>query len=192
MPSTTPNFGLPYPSPSDEPCDFAEQWCDFTEAIDAVFATFQEAIDRTVPTIPIAAIRKTTASSVQNLVPIPFDTVLVDTADMTELDVDSFHINVTRRGRYTVVGFLEKLSAGTPLNGQITMLISGNTVGSVALAGGIERGGAFVYRFNAFLPVISLEVGEQVSLLFNTGASGSSTVNLASLSLAWHSDTEVP
>jgi len=190
MPSTTPNFALPYPSPSDEPCDFAEQWCDFTEAIDAVFATFQEAIDRTVPAIPIAAIRKTTASSVQNLVPVSFDTVLVDTANMTELDVDSFHITVTRRGRYSIVGFLEKLSAGTPLNSQITLLVGSDNF--TILAGGIERGGAFVYRFNAYTPVRSLEVGEQVRLYFNTGTTGSSTVNMASLSLAWHSDVEVP
>lgn len=190
MVNLTPNFSLPYPSASDEPCDFAEQWCDFTQAIDAMFDTFDEAVDRTVPTIPMASIRLSTGYDAINLNPVRFDTVLIDTAGMVDLDVDPFRINITRRGRYSVMGFISKISAGTPLNSQITLLVGSSSF--TILAGAIDRGAGFPYRINAYIPVVSLEVGEQVILYFNTGASGTSGVTTASLSVAWHSDTEVP
>lgn len=191
MVSLTPNFSLPYPSASDEPCDFAEQWCDFTEAVDDVFDTFQEAVDRTVPTIPMAAIRLTVPYQAVNLAPVRFDTVLIDTAGMTDLDVDPFRITITRRGRYTVTGFINKLTAGVPLNSQISLLVYSQS-GFNILAGTIDRGGGFPYRINSYVPVALLEVGEQIELSFNTGTSGTSQVDSASLSVAWHSDTEVP
>src|SRR5688500_14304081 len=109
----TPIFSLPYPGPSDAPCDFAEQWCDFTEAIDGVFTTFEAGIARTMPVIPLAIMRLTTVQLIPNLQRVPFDAVAADTAGMTDIASDPFHITITRAGRYTVSGGLEIGSDGS-------------------------------------------------------------------------------
>lgn len=37
----TANFALPYPGALDEPCDFAQDWCAFTDATSTVLAGLQ-------------------------------------------------------------------------------------------------------------------------------------------------------
>lgn len=93
MPNFTPGFGLPYPSSTDEPCDFAEQWCDFTQALDAVFDGFQETLNRTVPMIPIASMAITPFIIIPAFSFIPYDRLVIDTAGWTAMDVDSTMIS---------------------------------------------------------------------------------------------------
>lgn len=186
MPNFTAIFNLPYPTASDAPCDFDEQWCDFTEAIDGVFSTFDAGAARTNPIIPMAIMKQTQPASVANLTAIPFDTVLVDTAGMTDIDLDPFSITILRPGRYTVNAFLEKPSSGTALNSQMTFLV----INTLASAETLERG-IIQYRLTAYNAVESLNSGDKIQLSFNTGASGFFPVTQAWLSVVWHSDTEV-
>jgi hypothetical protein len=89
MPSNTTNFALPYPNGSDSPCDFAQQWCDFTEAIQGVLDGFQDTLDRTVPVIPIAVLAVTENVTISNFDNIVYDTVMIDSAGWTAVDVDN-------------------------------------------------------------------------------------------------------
>lgn len=187
MPNFTPNFALPYPSASDEPCDFDEQWCDFTEAIDGVFTTFETGLARTYPVIPIAIMKQTQPLSVSNSSPIPFDSVLIDTAGMTDIDVDPFTITIQRPGRYTINAFMERPSTGLALNSEFVLLVNG----TLAFAEIIERG-VIQYRLTAYNPVEGFLAGDEITLGFNTGVINFFTITQSWLSVAWHSDTEVP
>lgn len=188
MPNFTPVFGLPYPSGSDRPCDFDEQWCDFTEAIDAVFTDFETGLARTNPVIPMALVRQTGPVTVGNTISIPYDTVVVDTAGMTDIDADPFSITITRPGRYTVNGFLELADPNIAINAEITMSILGS---SFASAETIYRG-VIQYRMTAYNAVETLAAGTKLQMFFNVGTAGTEVVSGAWWSAAWHSDTEVP
>lgn len=98
MTAFTTNFNLPFPDSSDAPCDFAEQWCDFTEAVDAVFDGFQATLDRTVPMIPIALLSLSAQVTIPDGGNIPYDTVLVDSARWTAVDIDNTLISATMAG----------------------------------------------------------------------------------------------
>lgn len=187
MPNNTVNFALPYPAPTDEPCDFAEQWCDFTEAINDILATFQEGTDRAIPVVPAALVRVTEARSIINGSNIPFDEVVMDTAGMTDLDADPYTITVPRTGRYTVGAFVEKASSGV-VNSDFTVFIDGTSVGW----GILDRGAFTNYWCPAYSPSDPLAAGTQVKLRFNTAVAAAQTVFTAWLSVIWHADTEVP
>lgn len=191
MPNFTPNFALPYPAPDDAPCDFDEQWCEFTEGLDRAFDTLQVVADRTNPIIPIAVIEATVVLSVPSNSKVPFDTVIVDTAGMTDMDADPFTITIKRPGRYTLAGGIEALTAfpGVPPGFfGISIISSGSlnaetydfALGPVPLGVTTER------------TVISLNPGTQVQMSYTFGTVGSFQVNWAWLAVAWHSDTEVP
>lgn len=190
MTNQTANFALPYPSATDEPCDFAQQWCDFTDAIDDVFAVFQSAIDRTIPVIPMAILQMTTSNSVINFNDIRFDTVLVDTARMTDIDVDPFHVTVHRPGRYTVAVFVAKPTAGAPFVPLVTSIF--NQIDANAQADVVDRGAGVEYYLNGYWAVQTYTAGTQISLTFGSGAQQAFTIDLAWLAVIWHSDTEVP
>lgn len=98
MVAFTTNFDFPFPDGSDAPCDFAEQWCDFTDAIDAVFARFQTTLDRTVPMIPIALLSLSEAVVIPDGGNIPYDTVKIDSAGWTAVDIDNTLISATMAG----------------------------------------------------------------------------------------------
>jgi len=190
MPNTTINFDLPYPSGVDRPCDFAEQWCEFTAAIDGVFDTFQAGIDRTIPVIPMALVQLTAPASVFNFNPIPFDTVLVDTAAMVDMDVDPFTITIKRPGRYTVAGGIQKpsISSGTA---QTSIFIQPEN-DAQAIVNDIGTDGVIVYCLDAYKSVETHAVGDQIRLAYSVGTSNFFTISSAWLSAVWHSDTEVP
>jgi hypothetical protein len=98
MTGTTANFALPYPDGSDRPCDFAEQWCDFTQAVDAVFDRFQATLDRTVPMIPLAVLSLTDQVTMLAFNNIPYDTVAMDSAGWTAVDIDNTMISPDMAG----------------------------------------------------------------------------------------------
>ncbi len=185
MTGHTANFNLPYPDGSDDPCLFAEQWCDFTDAVSNILERFQSGIDRAYPVVPAALLRMTAPRSVINTQNIPFDEVALDTAGMTDLDADPYHITITRPGRYTVAAYIEKGSTGIP-NSQQSLFLP-NAVWSI-----LDRGIGVTYSIPAYDAVATYAAGQQISAFFNTGAVGAATVDVAWLAVFWHSDTEVP
>lgn len=187
MPSNTINFNLPYPNDSDEPCDFAEQWCDFTAALDGVFDTFQSAIDRTIPAVPMAIIQRTSQVSIGNFNPISFDTVLVDTARMTDIDADPFTITIKRPGRYTVAAMVSMTT--TVVGAEISIFIEPNFTAQAEV---IDKGAGVLYYLTTLLPVETHAVGDQIRVAFSVGNQNFFFVEEAWLAAIWHSDTEVP
>jgi hypothetical protein len=189
MPNFTTNFNLPYPAGTDEPCDFAQQWCDFTQAIDGVFDTFQSAIDRTIPVVPAAILVQTVPTSIFNFSPLRFDTVLVDTAGMTDLDVDPFTITITRPGRYTVACFVEKPTTGFSLP-RFTSIFAGPSFSAQSEL--LDRGAGILYYLNGFHAVETYAAGDQARLSFSVGSQQFWDITSSWLAVIWHSDTEVP
>jgi hypothetical protein len=100
----TPNFSLPVPGPLDEPCDFAQQWCDFTDATQTVLDTFEAVANRTNPNVPLAklelrgGVRDMPEDSL-----IPFDTLVLNNAGMVDFDASTSTITITRPGRFLAV-----------------------------------------------------------------------------------------
>lgn len=190
MPNETVNFHLPYPNGTDQPCDFAEQWCDFTEALDGVFDTFQTAIDRTIPLVPLAILQQTVTRTVANFGAIQFDTVLADTAGMTDIDVDPFSITIRRPGRYTVGAMLQKSTVGAPFITAYTSVFANPHVNAVADL--LDRGAGVGYYFNPYFPVDSYVAGDKITLSFSVSAQPTIPIEASWLAVIWHSDTEVP
>jgi hypothetical protein len=196
MPDLTANFLLPYPNGSDAPCDFAQQWCDFVAAINGVMGTFQAGIDRAIPVVPAALVRSTFAKTVVNTQNIPFDEVALDTAGMTDLDADPYHITITRPGRYTVGAYLEKPSVGI-VNSALSLFLNADLApppGNQSLGAAwsiLDRAGGLTYSIPAYQSVCSFQAGTRLSAFFNTGVAGTQTVDVAWLCAFWHSDSEV-
>lgn len=187
MPDFTPNFDLPYPSPTDRPCDFATQWCEFTGAVNSVLDVFTAGADRAEPVIPAALARMSVGRNVINLNPIPFDEIVMDTAGMTDLDADPYTITVQQTGRYTVAGFVEKASSGV-VDSQLGLFIDPTSIVWVI----IDRGVGPSYWLPAYTPSYPLNAGETVQLRYNSGTATSQMVFTAWLAVIWHADTEVP
>lgn len=110
MPLFTPNFALPYPDGTDAPCDFAEQWCAFSDAFQAGLDGSQAVVNRTNPAIPLARLEVTTSFTVNNSADIPFDTLSADTANFVDFDADPTSITINRGGIYIVVANAETLT----------------------------------------------------------------------------------
>lgn len=192
MPNLTPNFGLPYPGPGDAPCDFPQQWCDFTDAIDTILDGFQVTIDRTVPVIPVALLQQPSAQFVVNGGAVPFSTLLVDTAGMVDMDSNPYQITIRRTGRYTVAGGMlcpTETPAFPPAFIGITIDEPSIQFSTFDYA---YPGPNNIIHMNASVPVATLNAGESVQLMLNRGSVGNFQVDAAWLGVFWHSDTEVP
>lgn len=192
MPNTTTNFALPYPAPSDEPCDFPQQWCDFTNAIDAVLDGFQTTIDRTVPVIPVALLQQSVPTTVINGGAIPFDTLLVDTAGMTDMDNTPYQITIRRTGRYTVAGGLLCPTESPPFPPAFVGIGIDEPGVNFATFDFGYVGPNNILHLTASMPVATLTAGEEVILFLFRGSVGSFPIESAWLGVFWHSDTEVP
>lgn len=182
--NVTPLMGLPYPNGLDAPCDFDDDWCTFTSAIDAVFAKFEAGLQRSYPAIPIAVVQLTTTITILNFNPVPWDTVAIDTAGMTDLDADPYGIVLPRSGRYTAAACLQQPASGG-VNVQSVMTIAGfpeRNVSSTVLDN----------DNNVYQAVISGIEGTRLTL--TTFVSGFSTRTLFSgwMAIFWHSDSERP
>lgn len=195
MPGSTTIFHLPYPASTDDPCDFAEQWCDFTEAIDAVLDTFDAAIDRTVPVIPAAMMRLSDPAVVVDSSAIIFDTVIIDTAGWTDMDADPYHMTVDRTGRYTVGVFIFVNSqAAIPpgfLGGWVLAEAPDGSATTLASMEVVDVGVNF-YLMSGYKAAHSLVAGTQLSAIFTAGNITNRTIQDAALFAFWHSDTERP
>lgn len=195
MPANTVNFNLPYPTGTDAPCDFAEQWCDFTDAIEAVLGTFQAGIDRAIPVVPAVLVRTLLTHNIANGQKIPFNEVVLDTAAMSDLDADPYSITIQRPGRYTLAAYLEK-GTSTVANSQLTLFIDANMAplgGNDPINGSwtiLDRGVALTYSLPAYSAVSSLQAGTKISTFFNAALPGLNTITMAWLCAFWHSDNE--
>lgn len=188
MPVFTPNFALPYPGPSDRPCDFSEQWCDFVESVETILDGVETTLDRIYPTIKIASIVVSTPTVFAVQVPIVFDTVFIDTARW---------VNTTTMDRIVPdIGGILTISGTVTLAfkavAQDTMRIDGGPSSNVDFAshatGLVQPVGMTlvheVYNMALFNPVtgfLALEFSD-------TAASTPVTVIRANLTAFWHSD----
>jgi len=188
----TPLMGLPYPNGLDAPCDFDESWCTFTGAIDDVFTRWEAAINRTTPAAPFAMLQLTTQITIGNGNLVPYDTVVADTAGMTDLDSDLYGITIVKGGRYSIAFYAKQLTGGI-VNAQISATAGGqslaqqNSISHLIL----DRGAGIGYGNNCDFEVFTFLPGERITMsTFESGAS-SRTLQEAWLAVCWHADTEV-
>src|SRR5688572_19508757 len=100
---TTANFALPYPGALDEPCDFAQDWCAFTDAAGLVLDDFQALADRVYPVQPVAKMEITTSTIIARGSVVPFDSVVINNADYIDFDASNSTITVKRAGRFIAI-----------------------------------------------------------------------------------------
>lgn len=188
----TPNFSLPVPGPLDDPCDFAQQWCDFTDATQGVLDRFEAVANRTNPNIPIAKMELRNTVHLTTDSHIPFDTLTLNNAGMVDFDASNTTINIKRPGRFVAIAnvlfvyqpattlyfnmqiLTSNVEAGADNNLNIGLI----NVGSCATA---------LFYVTSFLPrSVRLQVGVV------SGVSTTLSVDLASLSLFWFADGATP
>lgn len=191
--NVTPLMGLPYPNGLDAPCDFDDDWCAFTSALDEVFTKFESGLQRSYPAIPIAILQITAPITILNFNPIPFDTVTVDTANMTDLDADPYAIVIPKSARYTAAAALrQNPSGGTNIQSVLTIANANVANGGIDNTINDRGAGATVYYNNVFFPVFDALEGDRITLTtFVSGFPTRTAVN-GWLAIYWHSDTERP
>lgn len=207
MTAYTPNLNLPYPDASDAPCDFAEDWCGFTDAVQVVLDRFEATANRTNPVIPMAYMLRTGVSSViaqEQL--IPFTDVLVDTAGWIDFDVNSTIISPDIGGRLTLVGYIQ-LTATAAANTALVGYFDIPGLSALSASGTNKaNANAHIFLNNGLNNSISFEQEIYVSSgTFVKGVSGigiafrglttitvGPTVFGAALGVYWHADGPNP
>lgn len=187
--SNTPLLGFPYPGSLDRPCDFDESWCLFTGALDDAFARFESALDRMNPAVPAAMLQLTTQISIGNGNAIPFDTVVIDTAGMTDLDSDLYGITIPIDGRYTIAGYNKQLTGGL-LNQQISMTVGSPSTGIQHLI--LDRNVALGYGNVVDFDVFSFAAGDRITMTTFESGTTARTLLEAWMAVYWHADQEAP
>lgn len=138
MPTCTPFYDLPFIIGTDRPCDQSATWCAFAAAVDAELDRFDDIVDRTIDTIPMAQIRltlpRTQAANPGGglTVLVPFDTVDVDTDNMVDLAASPFTITLSRFGVYMVYFTVEGTTAGSNIEWRIAAEHPTDSVANVA------------------------------------------------------------
>lgn len=179
----TPSFALPYPSATDAPCDFADQWCTFTEAVTGVLDTFETAVNRTVPLVPVAQMLVTIPIVVAVSQFVAFDTVTVDTVSWIDFDSDRTSITVNRAGRFVVTGSAVLTTSGV-LNNFMFMNINAASDASLDRAdGGI---GLCVSQ------LFSIASPTPFQMTATSAAASTVRIETASMSVYWHADGGAP
>lgn len=186
----TPLMGLPYPAPGDAPCDFDEQWCQFTAAVDAIFDVWEAGLDRAYPAVPAAVMQLTTTTAapvtILNFNPVPFTEVVLDTAGMTDMDADPYGITVKISGRYSCALFTQQDTSGAvDSQSQISGPASQNNII-------LDRGAGVTYYNNSYLCVQDLTAGTRVTLTTFVSPAPTRTLRAALMAVVWHSDSERP
>lgn len=186
MTAFTPNFNLPYPSALDEPCDFAQQWCDFTTAVNTVATRYETTINRTVPAIPMARMTLTVPVVILNGGNIPFDSVSVNTAGWIDFDASNTDIFPDRAGFFGLSANALMQTTGS-LGTVLTLQLA---VGSNFQDNQIDRAtssvGLTVSRIQQITTPLALNVRAARS------TAGNLQVNAASFTVWWHADTATP
>lgn len=186
MTATTTNFALPYPTATDEPCDFAAQWCTFTDAIQSVVDGFQAIIDRTTPVIPIARMEVTTPVAVVSGGEIPFDALTCDTVGFVDFDADPRGFTINRAGRFGLVG-TASVTATQVNNNYIRLFISGDQ--DVVL----DRTTATPVGVNtAQVTINTSSVRRSLKISRDDSTTANLTVEKATFTVFWFADRATP
>lgn len=188
--NNTALMGLPYPNGLDRPCDWDESWCKFTGAVDDVFTKWEAAINRTVPAVPFAMLQLTQTITVGNFAAVPFDTVVADTAAMTDLDSDPYGIIIPKTARYTIAWYFKQLTGGAPINAQISGTAGTSQFGIQHLI--LDRNLALGYGNNTDFEVFTFLQGDRITLTTFESGAPSRTILEAWLAVYWHADQEMP
>lgn len=183
----TPNFNLPYPDGSDAPCEFAQDWCELTTAFQTVLDGFQETVNRTNPAVPVARLELTGPLVITNPGILTFDTLSVDTAAWTDFDADPTAITVDRGGYMSLTALAEVAATGVAGTSWTLSILSASSMQEVH----IEQTGAVMLGLHIWNMVFNSSV-TKYQLQLSRSSAGNITVNRASFSIFWHSDTATP
>lgn len=186
MTTFTPNFNLPYPDALDEPCDFAQDWCAFTSAVNTVATRFENTINRTVPTIPMARMTLNTPVVIINSGVIPFDSVSVNTAGWVDFDASASDIVTDRAGFFV-------LTAAVLID---TTTVTGTGL-SIQINTGIPNSDGQLDRFLSSVGlcttnIVQLDSPIAHNVRVSRTGTGNIRVNNATFSVWWHADTATP
>lgn len=192
MTTCTPIYGLTYAICSDRPCDIGDTFCQFANEVEAELDRLDAIIDRTVDSIPMAKVRLTEPFSWDNgiggnaNIPIPFDTVDVDTADMVDLTANSTRITLPRFGRYSV-SFQIVISSVIPAGDIIgaTMLDAFDQYLSDASAPAYLNSAANIRYTNSGSPDTTTGL---LSLVVGNASAGIMTFSSATATVYWMGD----
>jgi hypothetical protein len=190
MPVLTPNYSLPVPGALDAPCDFPQQWCDFTDAAQAVLDTFEAVADRTNPNVPMAKLelRNTVHLAVDSH--IPFDTLTINNAGMIDFDANNTSITINRPGRYLAVCnvlFVYNTVANMYFNLQVLSSATTPALDANLNIGLINVGSCATGIFHIATPPRVVRVQVDMATTPST-----LSIDLASLSLFWFADGASP
>lgn len=196
MPVLTPNYSLPVPGPLDEPCDFPEQWCGFTDAVQTVLDGFEAVANRTNPWVPLAKMELRNTVTLPANSAIPFDTLTLNNASMVDFDTNRTSIIIKRPGRFLAV--LNVLFVASPtfntLHG-VQFLPAGAGVinqtpaedTNININGNINVGSNLTGIFHVTSPPV--QVRTNVELIPTANAV---LIDLAAMSLFWFADGATP
>lgn len=195
MPILTPNFSLPVPGPLDPPCEFAQQWCDFTNATQAVLDKFEAIANRTNPWVPLAKMELRTAVTVPADSSIPFDTLTLNNAGMVDFDTSNTTVVFNRSGRFMVVcNVLFRLAPTPNMWFNLQALPSGaGTINRTPAVdhniniSGTNTGSTLSAYFYITTPPVVLRINTDMVTTPDTV-----TIELASLSVFWFADGATP
>lgn len=190
MPSFTPNFALPYPNGTDAPCDFAQQWCDFSDAFQTQLDGFQAIIDRTIPVIPIARLELTVPYTAVALEPVRFDTLNIDTANWVDFDADPTTIRVDRGGIFVVVASAEIVTVvGTNTYSMTMQSIPLGTIRDEQQKAAAAQGQSAGFSLGA---LVTVTTPSTFGLYVNNNNLINVTLTRAALTVFWHADRSTP
>lgn len=190
MPVLTPNFSLPVPGPLDQPCDFPQQWCGFTDSVQTVLDSFESVADRTNPNVPMAKLELRNTVHLGIGSHIPFDTLTINNAGMVDFDAGNSIITINRPGRFLAVcNTLFVYQPPADLYFQLQILASTTTpaTDNNLNIGLINVGTCATGIFHITSP--PRVVRAAVTLV---GASTTLSIDLAALSLFWFADGATP
>lgn len=188
--SPTAVLGLPYPNGDARPCDFDEDWCQFTTAVQGYFDLWRSGLRRAYPAIPAALMY---LMEPYDLVPdssIRFDTLRFDTAAMTDMDADPYTITIKKRGRYSVSAFV--LMINSTGDDQVILSVVDITTGGTTVTSDQLIDNGHHVRIQTETQVVSLVEGTQLRVGIFQSGSVPRQIREASICAYWHSDAETP
>lgn len=186
MTAFTPNFALPYPDALDAPCDFADDWCAFTDAANAVATRFETTVNRTTPVIPMARMTLSAPVTILSDGLIPFDAVSVNTAGWVDFDNSNTDIFPDRAGFFVLNAnalVQTTFSLGTVITLQLPQF-------SNFQDNQIDRATSSIGLTVTHIMQVTTPFPWEVQISRSTV--GNLQVNAASFSVWWHADTATP
>jgi hypothetical protein len=107
---------LPYYECTDSPClntgtvcEPSNVFCDLTALVEDILNTFDSSLGRTATAVPFAKVARTAeqvesvlAGNLVRAFQVQWDTVLMDNADMVNLDSDNLYVKINRPGIWWV------------------------------------------------------------------------------------------